>query len=514
MKLCWLSDILAAKGTSAGNPPFGVAHSVQSPGGGSKPVKPACFVLLMTALIFFPKVVSAQKFAPPIKAGANNRYLIDQNGTPFLLMGDSVWSMVQNLPASQMASYMSTRQSQGFNAFLVDVICGFCYSSTSGNGAANDGTLPFTSGTSFANYDISTPNPAYFAEVDAMVNLAKTYNLIVLLDPIDNYNFMATLENNGATKAFNYGAYLGNRYKNFTNIIWFTGNDFQDWNSNSTDNNLALQVMSGIKSADPNHLQTIELNYNFSYSNQDTTLSPVLTLDMAYTYGGTYDEVLQAYNSSPTLPVFMGESNYEGEDDTGGLHAPCGVYCLREEEYWTLTSGASGQLYGAANVYQFRSGWSSDLNDPGAGEIKYLTGFFSPLPWWTLVPDQTHQIVTAGYGKYDASSLNITTNNYCTTSWVTDGSLAAVYCPGNTNPPSAFTLTVDLAKFSGPVSAQWFDPSNGTYSAVSGSPFNNSGSQNFSPASLNNHDGNPDWVLLLTTSPRPLPPTKLTATVQ
>jgi len=36
-------------------------------------------------------------------------------------------------------------------------------------------------------------------------------------------------------------------------------------------------------------LQTIELNVDFSYSNQDTTLDNVLTMDACYTYFETYD---------------------------------------------------------------------------------------------------------------------------------------------------------------------------------------------------------------------------------
>ena len=94
-----------------------------------------------------------------------------------------------------------------------------------------------------------------------MVNLAKTYNLVVFLNPIETGGWLGGLANNGSAKAYNYGAYLGRRYKNFSNIVWDSGDDFQTWNSNPTDNNLVYQVMAGIASTDPNHVQTIELNY-------------------------------------------------------------------------------------------------------------------------------------------------------------------------------------------------------------------------------------------------------------
>jgi hypothetical protein len=123
-------------------------------------------------------------------------------------------------------------------------------------------------------------------------------------------------------------------------------------------------------------------------------------------------------------------------------------------------------------------------------EIRYINQFFGNYAWWELVPDSTHTVVTAGYGTYNGSGTNLPAATYCTTSWITNGSLALTYCPNPT------TLTVNMAKFSGPVTAQWFDPSNGTYTTISGSPFPNSGTHNFTTPGAN-HDGDPDWVLVL-----------------
>jgi hypothetical protein len=421
----------------------------------------------------------------PLRASANGRYLTDSNGVPFLLMGDSPQSMIANVSRNQMSGYMQNRQLLGFNSILTDVLC-TNYTGGNGSGTAYDGTRPFTSGTDPSNYDLSTPNPAYFAELDALVNLAATYHLAVLLDPIETGGWLVTLENNGPAKAFNYGVYLGNRYRNFANIVWHSGNDFQSWNDPS-DNNLVHQVMLGIASADPAHLQTIELSYNFSYSNQDTALSDVLTFDACYTYYETYDCFVQAYASSPVLPLFLTETNYEYENNTGQLPGPAGPYVLREEAYWTLTSGGAGQLYGSRYTWLFPPGWQSFLSSPGAKEIKYINGLFATLPWQNLVTDTAHQVVTAGYGTYDGNNANLTTATYCTTAWA-PGSRALTYCP------QATTLTVNLAEFTHFTRARWYDPSNGTFLQIIGSPFRNSGSHNFTTPG-NNHDGDPDWVL-------------------
>jgi hypothetical protein len=342
---------------------------------------------------------------------------------------------------------------------------------------------------------LSTPNPAYFSRLDTMVSNAATYHLTLFLDPIETGGWLTTLENNGSTKAFNYGAYLGNRYKNVPNIVWLSGNDFQDWNTNASDNNLVRQVMAGIASADPNHLQTIELNYQTSYSSQDSGLNPYVTLNSAYTYFGTYDEVLQAYNSGSGTPAFMVEANYEYENLNSALPGPAGAFVMREQEYWSALSGAFGQFYGNHYTLLFNgpggvSNWQDYEDSPGSMEIQYLTGLFQAYSWWNLVPDTGHTVVTGGYGTYDTSSLDLATNTYSPTAWATDGSLAMTY------DVTGATLTVNMGVFKSAVTARWYDPSNGTYHAISGSPFTNSGVQQFTGPGKNG-DGNSDWVLVL-----------------
>ncbi len=430
----------------------------------------------------------------PLKASANGRYLIDQNGRAFLLMGDAAHSLVTNVSSSDTNLYMSTRAGQGFNAIQVFALCDTYESGCPSSLDSYSGVPPFTSGSSQSNYDLTTPNPAYWTIVDSMIALAGSYHLTVFLNPLDTGGLLPLAEANGPTKMYNYGVFLGNRYKNTPNLVWDFGNDFQDWNSNSTDNNLILQLMSGIASADSNHLQDIELNDNVSYSNQDTALSHVLSFDGAYTYFETYDEVLNAFNSSPTLPVFMMEANYEFENNSNYFSGVAGTFMLREQEYWTMTSGATGQLYGSHYTNHFISGWQTNMATPGALQTAYVAKLFGSYPWWNLVPDQTHQIVTSGYGTYNGSNGNLTFANYVTAAWVPDGSLAIVYDPAGSS------LTVNLAKFNAPVTAGWYDPSNGTFTVIAGSPFANSGTYQLVPKGLNN-DGEKDWVLVLEVNP-------------
>jgi hypothetical protein len=56
-----------------------------------------------------------------------------------------------------------------------------------------------------------------------------------------------------------------------------------------------------------------------------------------------------------------------------------------------------------------------------------------------------------------------------------------------------------MTKLAGSVSARWYDPTNGAYQAVVGSPFDNSGSRQFTPPGKNSSEDE-DWILILETN--------------
>ena len=180
----------------------------------------------------------------------------NKNNLPVLVIGDAPQSLGGQLNRVQQTTYFSDRQAHGFNAAWINLLC------TKYRGCRGDGkTLSergsiFTSGIDPSNYDLSTPNESYFALYDATINLAASHGINVFLDPIETGGWLTTLRNNGSAKAFNYGVFVGNRYKNFPNIIWMSGNDFANYTV-SSDNVLVGQVMAGIASVDSNHLQTV-----------------------------------------------------------------------------------------------------------------------------------------------------------------------------------------------------------------------------------------------------------------
>src|SRR5215831_1950996 len=152
--------------------------------------------------------------ALPIKASDNKRYLVDQNNVPFVLTGDAPHSLIANLSPVDADSYFATRESQAFNAAWVEILCNTYIPGCRADGSTYDGLVPFT----VAN-DISTPNPAYFARVDQMVAAAANHNIVLFFDTLETGGWMAKLLLGGTAKAYSYGRFLGNRYKNSKNII-------------------------------------------------------------------------------------------------------------------------------------------------------------------------------------------------------------------------------------------------------------------------------------------------------
>jgi Protein of unknown function (DUF4038)/Putative collagen-binding domain of a collagenase len=418
---------------------------------------------------------AATGLAFPAGVSANHRYLVDQNALPYMVNGDSPHSLFVNLTETQADTYFADRQAHGFNAAWIQILCDG-YTGGRPDGSTYDGIMPFTTPD-----DFSTPNPAYFARIDDMVTLAGNHGITVFLDPVDMAGWLTAVESNGPTKDFNYGAYLGNRYKDFPNVIWLNGNDFQTW-SNATDDADARAVANGILSSDTNHIQTVELDYVVSSSLDDQSWVPIIGMNAAYTYNPTYAEVLHAYNQTPTMPVTMVEANYEFEN-YGGPDTT--AEALRRQEYWTMTSGATGQLYGSHYTWNDGTNWSDEqahLDTTGVAQYQIMENIFGALPWYSLTP--TASLVTSGAGTFDSGNMDVLQSNYATAAMTPDGTYGVVYVP------TARTIGVNLGLMQGTVSASWFDPATGTSTPAS-APFTTPGTH---------ADGASDWLLLLKAS--------------
>lgn len=487
--------------------------------------------IIFIAFLCAVPVLAQQNPAWPIKASANNRYFVDQNNAPWIMVADAAHHLMPVVPQSSVAAYLSNRQTNQFDTIDLYALCtgGTCGTTF----AAQDGTLPFTTGTSPSNYDISTPNPSYWAEVDSVITQAKADGLTVLLFVCPWGNGCSTMLNNGVNtlaKDYAFGQFIGNRYKSFTNVIYAMGDDY-DQTVLPSAANLALEarIAAGIASNDTTHLITYQFNFNGSYAQQAlsvcsnpsqcfTDFSTTLTYSNTYDYFELYDLSIAEYNASPTLPAIMIESNYETANNTGSLSCtasgnspscPQGsvadALITREQMWWPVTSGTIGGFeFGNAHINHFDAGYATSFNTTATLQVKYVDQLLRQLPWWTLAPECTsscgtagnHALISSGFGTYNASNLNLfgdgsTQATYVSGAW--DGSkYAVIYTPRATT-----TLTLNMAKFTQTEDVAWYDPTTGNFMAITGSPFANSGTHTFStPGTHSDGTGASDWVLV------------------
>jgi hypothetical protein len=298
---------------------------------------------------------------------------------------------------------------------------------------------------------------------------------------------MNTALANGSVRCRQYGQFLGNYFKTFRNLIWITGNDFQGWEI-ATNNEVILSIGQGILDSDSSRLQTVQLNYPTSQSYYNVDWRSLIGLNGVYTYYVTYNETLAAWNTN-TMPVILLESNYEYEYYWGAGGTPNN---LRRQEYWSMLSGAlAGYMSGSYLFWGPHSDWTNYLGETtGLAHLKHWNRLFTNVLWYSLIPDQDHAVATAGYGTKATGATYSEDSDYVTTARSADGKLVVSYLPVNA------TLTIDMTKLAGTTTARWYDPTAGTYSTVSGSPFANTGTHNFTPTG-NNSAGDADWVLLL-----------------
>jgi len=419
----------------------------------------------------------------PLKLSSSRRYLVDRSGAPFLINQASSWGLIQSLSTSDARDYLDALKQRGFNTVLVSIIS---YDTRmAGNPPNWQGVPPFS-----VKWDFSSYNDAYFAHADEILNLAKDRGMLVALvpsylgyagDPSQGWMDEILSANNSVAKSVAYGRYLGDRYKNFTNIIWVAGGDNLPAAGSELESRLK-GVIDGIKQNDPNHLWTAHWGgSNSVWSVENPTFVSYLDINgyYAYDYGATQSQDLINYNRTPVLMTYHLDQSYETE--SGGTPEN-----IRRKAYEAVLSGAAGSSFCAGPNWYLFYNWRSNMDTPGTLQTTIWYNAMVSRPWSELVPDQNHTAVTAGFGE-------VTGTDYAAAARTTSGSTIMAFMP------SSRTLTVDMTKISGTAAkAWWLNPSNGQSTLIG--TFATTGAKNFSPP------GSGDWLLVIDDASRNRPP--------
>lgn len=424
---------------------------------------------------------SAHRYVTAVSG--NGRYFVDQSGNPILIRGDSPWSMFTDLSSSQMDFYLANRAGYGVNVLLVSMVGSVANGGPNDNGATYDGVLPFTGG------DPTVFNSTYWSRMDSYITKARDLGITLLIYPMDGWNctFSGTVFDPGSvsnTQCQTYGNNLATRYASYPNIIWAFGGDY---NEDSTINARFNACLTGIRAAGNTAPVTIQLDPEKSLSDDSTFWEPKVDWNFVYTYYVTYKGVFDGYNhtwstGAATKPALWSEGSYENSFDP---HPGTDVV-IRRSAAWALTSGSPGEFTGQEGVWNFNSDYLTRLDTTATSQLKAIRDTFEGLAWWTLVPDQSSQLVTAGRGTQITtdSVTYVGANTYVTAARAADGTLAVIYMPS-----ASSAITVDMSKIGANPTATWVDP-------TSGATFSETPDGSYSRG--NNAAGATDWLLILT----------------
>ena len=434
---------------------------------------PTCPLRLTANTSVTASVSKANGHVHPLKLGPTGRYLVDQTGKPFLLVGDAVWSLIVALSDTDADLYLANRQQLGFNTIMVGLLAPptelHAY-----------GLLPFT------GQNFTSPNEAYFAHADTILQSAANKGIVVLLSVLylgyqcGAEGWCNEIQTATTSDMRTWGQYLGNRYKNYDNIIWVIGGDTDP----SPLKSKVQAMVDGILSIDTRHLFTAH-NARGVMARTPWVGAAWLNVNNTYTDGIDYQQALTAYAISPSMPFFLIESNYENE----GPSAPA----LRAQSYWTVLSGGFGHVFGNCPLWGFgfftsgfcsSANWKAQLNSAGSMSMQRFQALFNSRHWQTLVPDTSHTVLTAGYGS---------SGQYVTAAYASDGSSVIAYLP------SSRTVTMSGTRLAGAsMIAWWFNPTTGAATQIG--TFATTGTQLFTPPASG------DWVLVLDSATAALPP--------
>lgn len=467
------------------------------------------------ALSVFPLVVSP---------AAGGRFVQQANGTPILMKGASAWTLPMSLTATEIEQYLSTRKAQGFNTLIMQASSPVIYLSSSQTntvapavGAGN--ALPYLKNVAggtwtgvFANHDadFSTPNAVYWDWVIYVLGRCQAYGFAVILDWIywgfgqgvgdgwigDIANAANTLSVMQA-----HGTYLAAKCvaAGIQNLIYSFGTD-----TFPTDPTVIARILKfndgwiagGGTALSLGHYQ------RSSDSLDDADFAARITVNGVYPgtgasglHAATYARCLRAYGRSPALPVFCLEAAYEGEGSRTREQ-------VRSYGWWALIASIAGFVFGNNPEWMFDSGWPPALTSNGSLDASRMFAFWESLPaWWTLVPDGKGTIgtlVTAGGGGTQTLGTPLPAADatdgldHVMAAATPDGATLVAYVPH----AHSGSVTIDMTKMRGTVTARWFDPSaaSSPYTAIGS--FANTGTHAFTIPGTN-ASGAGDWVLRL-----------------
>jgi hypothetical protein len=355
----------------------------------------------------------------------------------------------------------------------------------------------------FRTAGASEASERYWRWIDSIIEKAADRHMVVMLayaylgyqgGDMGWWSTINEQEDDQAT--YEYGKWIGARYKDTPNIIWFGLGDFSP-PGDSVGSKRVRAIIDGIKDAGATQPFMAEPSPPDEIPNQVPGFEGAFDMNSFYGYGpeakgAVYVTADAAWRLSPARPAWMQEGTYEWENNLG--HFSGEPWDTRRGRFWSvLAGGTAGDGFGSRDSWRWMY-IPDSLKTPAADYSTYAFDFFASMPWWELVPSGVGDgkagadLVTGGAGTWGEV-------DYVTSAITKDRTWLLAYVPVMKS--GARTITIDMSTLAGPVHARWFDPATGNELAIDG-VHPNEGTADFTTPGARG-DGTDDWLLVLST---------------
>lgn len=333
---------------------------------------------------------------------SENKKYLTCGGKPFFWLGDTGWLIFHKLTEEDAFVYLKNRADKGFTVIQAVLIY-----ATEGLCDINKMYIP----------NCNVEDIKYWEHCDRVIKKAGEFGLYMALLPC-----WGSLLKAGVITEENverYAEFIGERYKNYDNIVWVLGGDIRPMGFEKIYDTMGRIL----KEKNPDRLITF---HPFGRCASSTWFNDRDWLDFnmfqsghrRYDQGslGRWDDnkraegffgednwkyVLRDRERLPLKPTLDAEPSYEWI--LQGLHDPTQPYWtathVRRYAYWSVFAGACGHTYGDNSVMQFyggkdeptqgvnnygvRENWKISLHHEGSGQMKYLKDLVTSVDFTT-----------------------------------------------------------------------------------------------------------------------------------
>lgn len=380
------------------------------------------------------------------------------------------------MPADRARAYLDERLRLGINALVVMLAA---HHERIGSPKNAYGEPPFHPPSAFG-----VANEAYMRHADTVIEMAAQRGMLVVLAPAyagyggtEKEGWMPFMRALGEAGMYEWGRYLGRRFRDRRNILWLHGGDYNP--VNEQERALVRATALGMLETNPQALQTFHGARGTSALQFWQGSEDWLNVNVIYTDDSHVVTAARTAYADARMPFFLVEAYYEGHRGSDGR-------TVRLQAYHALLAGGSIGIVGREGVWEFGDRWEMLRNGAGVRSVPVMSRLINSLPWWALRPDLEGGLIQGGACDGREQAVAAIGD---------DASMALIYLP------AMRPITLDLRRLRGRiVAATWIDPVSGSKIEAGGHPWSSGESRRHIMPPGKNIAGASDWLLLLRAS--------------